>query len=461
MSEVPENSTSNKLILNIAGILSIFLILSLNINVFYWADDYSIMNEINDFGIFKRCVNGFYTWDGRYLTPAAFLQGFFLSALPVGIITLFWNLCFLASGIYMYFILKEENNTIIISRSSIYLPLLFAIAFWLGSYKHITQTIYWATGGVYSFNLLLGAVWLFWFYKIQKSEAFLSRAMFLFSTIFIGLTTQNLTIGLMTLLLLTIINDTLKKENKNQALNVLLLLIILGGTIFLSTAPGNFIRIKEINNSSLTDISIWQIAKNLCIIAFAYLKVILLMLPIAISVGIVCLTEKGRTISTAFRKIVVIPRTKAQIIVFIEDYKYLLAALSTILPLVTIPGVASERTSIYFMFFLFLFIVKFISLFGVTASKKTGIFSVLLPYAVFFITICFTVYNFQKGTMLKSEITKRENILKKSANKTVRINIIDESLKSHCYDFRDFRGNDDWAVEAQEDYFGITKIVVE
>lgn len=459
MAEIGKNSRNNNIILNTIGILSLCLILCLNINVFYWADDYSILNEINDFGILRRCVEGYYTWDGRYMTPAAFFQGLFLSELPVGLITLIWNVCFLVGASLLYFIAAEEKLIDKSNRSIIYLPLLFAIAYWLGSYGHIAQTIYWATGGVYSFNLLLGGFWLLGFYKMQNCQVFLHKVLFLLATIIIGITTQNLTVGLMTLLFLTIFQNALKNENHNLAFNTVLFLIILIGTVFLSTAPGNFIRMKEINAAALTDISLWLLVKNFIYILYAYLKITVILAFLAVSVGIVCLSEKGEKFSVVFRKIILVPKSKVQLITFIDHYKYLLVALSTILPLITIPEVGSGRTAIYFMFFLFLFIVRFVTLFG-SSSTKIGL-SVFLPYTVFLLAICFTAYNFQKGTTLKSEITKRENLLKNSENKIIKVSLIDESLKSHCYDFRDFRGNDDWALEAQRDYFGIRKIFVE
>ena len=85
----------------------------------------------------------------------------------------------------------------------------------------------------------------------------------------------------------------------------------------------------------------------------------------------------------------------------------------------------------------------------------------IITYSLFFVTFCFIIYNFQKGVVIKTEIAKREQFLRKSKNKEVSVKKIDENLKSYCYDFRDFRNNDDWAVEAQKIYFGCAEIRVE
>lgn len=447
--------------LSITGLLVIALILALNFNVFYWADDYAVLNEINDLGIYQRCIHGYYTWDGRYLTPAAFLQGAFLELLPVEIITLFWNSCFLLSGILLFYIIKEETKDKFGSLNKAYLPFLISIIFWLGSYSHIGQTIYWATGGVYSFNLLLGAIWLLLFYRIQKTNRLGIKLVFLFFTVFIGITTQNLTIGFVTLLLLTIVNDFLKNEKRNVNYNVLLLLIIIGGTLFLSLAPGNFLRVEEINNSAFRNITLWMLIRNSAFALATYLIYSFVLIILAISAGLVFVSQSGNTISATIKNIIFIPKTKEQFIAFIATYKYLIVALSTISPFITMPEVVSSRTAIYFMFFLVIFIFRFIhQLTVVGLNPKESSISSVITYTLFFAAFCFIVYNFQKGSILKPEITKREQLLKNSKNKVVSVKKIDEDLKSYCYDFRDFRSNDDWAVEAQKIYFGCTQIIL-
>lgn len=453
---------SESTFLTITGFLVIVLILVLNLNTFYWADDYAVLNEINDLGIFERCLHGYYSWDGRYLTPAAFLQGAFLKLLPVELITLFWNSCFLLSGVLLFYIIKEETKDKLSNSNKFYLPLLIAVVFWLGSYNHIGQTIYWATGGVYSFNLLLGAVWLFLFYKVQNTNQLKNKFGFAILTVFIGLTTQNLTIGFISLLVLTLLNDFLKREKKNISFNAFLLLIIITGTLFLSLAPGNFIRAKEVNDLAVENITFAILIKNFFFAILTYLKLSFILIIAAILAAFVFVEKRGNKILVATQNIIFIPKTKEQLIELIATYKYLIVALSTVLPFITMPEVVSPRTAIYFMFFLVIFIFRFIHhLIVVPMNPKENKAASVIAYILFSLTFCFIIYNFKKGSTLKTEITKREQLLKNSRNKVISIRRIDENLKSYCYDFRDFRGNDDWALEAQKVYFGSAGIRIE
>lgn len=49
----------------IASILIVFILL-LNLNTFYWADDYNFMFEISRKGVLQNCIYKYMTWDGRF-----------------------------------------------------------------------------------------------------------------------------------------------------------------------------------------------------------------------------------------------------------------------------------------------------------------------------------------------------------------------------------------------------------
>jgi hypothetical protein len=242
---------------------------------------------------------------------------------------------------------------------------------------------------------------------------------------------------------------------------VIVFLIIIAGTVFLSTAPGNFIRINEINSSAFRDITLEIIIRNFAFTLATYLKLSFFLIFLSVLAGFVFINQSNNRISLTIQNIVFIPKTKEQFIVFIDINKYLIVALSTILPFITMPEVVSPRTAVYFMFFLVIFMFRFITQISViqlnlNENTRTSV----IAYTLFSAAFCFIIYNFCKGHKLNTEITKRELLLKNSRNKTVSIKKIDEKLKSYCYDFRDFRGNDDWALEAQRIYFGIKKINV-
>ncbi|MCG2611641.1 hypothetical protein LZZ90_08990 [Flavobacterium sp. SM15] len=442
------------------GFLIICLILSLNLLTFYWADDYSVFNEINNYGIFNRCLRGYFVWDGRYMTPAGFLQGLFLSSLPAELITLFWTICFLTSGLIIYFILNKNEGISAKNSKTYFLPILIVIAFWLGSYRHIGQTIYWATGGVYSFNLVLGSFWILLFNRLEKVNSSVQRISFIAFTIVVSLTTQNLTIALITIVFLKILSDFLFREKQNLRINIFILLIIIAGTVFLSTAPGNFLRAKELNDSALSNVSILNLVKNYFFILYSYLKFSALIIILAIFSTIVWVNNYSILNFKNFASAISLPKSKVDWANFINNYKYLIAALSTILPFVALPEIVSTRTAIYFMFFLFLFIVEFLKNIPISRPATTKSFIPLFTLIVYFSATCFITYNLKKGSVLKTKMTEREQLLQKSKGKAITIRPIDESLKSYCFDLRDYNNNDDWALEAQEEYFGIQNITV-
>lgn len=448
------NTKTKEMTLRILGFLSIALILSLNLHTFYWADDYAILNEIKEFGIFKRCLNGYFTWDGRYMTPAAFLQGAFLNYLPVPLITFIWNSCFLVSGYILYLLIKQETE----SKIKSYWSFIIIIGFWLGSYRHIGQTVYWATGGVYSFNLLLGALWILGFNHIQKSNNLLEHIAFVFFTIVVSLTTQNLTLGLITLLVLSLCLSYFKSDKKNMKYNIVLLLIFLAGTIFLSSAPGNFVRMKEINGANFSNITLLVLLKNFAFIIFTYLKFSFILSIMAFIIGI---SSFGFKMNVNLKSVVFFPNSKEKIIRFIAIYKYLLAAVSTVLPFITMPEVLSTRTAIYFMFFFFAFVVIYTERLFVSKPENKVLPQMAVYGLIYTALVFFGAYNFIKGTRLKEEITKREELLKQSKSKTVSVKVIEENMKSYCFDIRDYKDSEDWALKAQEAYFGIQKINLE
>ncbi len=157
-----------KTLLFLAGFI-ILLILSICINTFYWADDYALLNNLNKIGILQHSIEGYLTWDGRMLTLSAFVQCFFLKNLPIQLITFLWSLCFFTSGIMIFYIINQELQLKIINKyQKSLIILLLAIVSWLGAFIHFSETIYWGTGGCYSFGLMLGSIWVFGFLKIQK-----------------------------------------------------------------------------------------------------------------------------------------------------------------------------------------------------------------------------------------------------------------------------------------------------
>ncbi len=466
IAKVNEKPLYSKTLL-VLSFLTIVGILLLSFLSFYSAgDDYCYINDLKKNGVFNNALIGYTTWDGRFLTPAAFLQGFLLLRFKVEWIVFIWSCCFIISGFLIFYILKLELKIKNLSLGkSILLMFILAIIFWLGSLSHVSQTIYWATGGVYSFNLLIGSIWLLGFLKFQKEivRPIFTFAFLLFSII-AGATTINLTIALLTLVLVTILIDFLSENNTKIKLNILMLISICLGLIVILFAPGNFVRANVINTSTSLDSSLFS---NYLSVLLLYLKWFSVLFFLSFLGGIILSFLVNPETKISVNPVSFSIKTKQNCARVLINFKWLLVALSTITPFITLPTVASPRTVIYFMYFCLIYIVirVFKALENDNINNKKNIvfsknnISLLLISLLLIGSFLFIGYNFEKGTELKKAITARENLLKKSQNKTVVLKLIDPKLNSFCFRYADFDESNDWVKQSVEKYFK-TKIII-
>ncbi len=447
------------------SLVFIVLILVLNINTYYLADDYYFMMSLTENGILKHCINFYHIMDGRFLGIGAFVQGFLLRYISVNFITLFWNVCFLISGILIFYIAKEDLNLKISKKYSLLFGLITSIIIWVGSYTHIAQTVYWATGGVYSFSLLVGLLWIMVYNsKLKKKQYFNHLILFLPFSFIVGATTQNLSISIIALVFINILIDVLDKNHVNLKLNILTILFLIAGILFISLAPGSEKRIAIVNEPQYNSVKYFLINLYLISKFFFTQNLILIVLSIIISFFFRMITFNS-TIN--FKKIrFIFPNNRSNIINFLKSYKWLLIAISSYLPFIIIPRAVAERTVIYFGFFIVVFILITI-LKNYSSSVRTYKFYTKtissLVLLLFIGSFYYLIYNLEKGFELNKEITKREYILKNGKNKIVTVSVIPESMKSSCYNFGDLRvwyKSDHWMNSSYEQYYGLKKIIV-
>jgi Family of unknown function (DUF6056) len=464
--------TQPKLLLIFACFV-VLLILSLCINTFYWADDYAFIVNLNKIGILQNAIEGYLTWDGRMLTLGAFVQAFLLKNLPIELITFVWSLCFLGSGILIFYIINQELQFKIKNKyTKILLVLILMIVSWLGAYIHFSETIYWGTGGCYSFGLLLGSIWVFWFLKIQEFKInLIQKIVFFIFSIIVGGTTQNLTVALLTLIVVYLIYNYIKKIKSVNSFNFLILISVLLGLSFIMLAPGNAIRMKEAGYATFSNLSFFIVFKHtlFVLVYYFYYSIVAILLSLVAAFGIFNLLNPKIKFRT-FPKII-FPKSRENWAHLLLDFKWLLVSLSTILPFILIPNLMAKRTVIYFVYFMILFVVTFClrifqkSFLISTDIVKPNLFSKgIISFLIILIgATIFVIYNFQKGFVLKKEITKRENLLKNSKGKTVYLKLINQDLTSPCYHFTDFFIDkpieDDFIKTSQEQYFNV-KIVI-
>lgn len=447
--------------------LNIILILSICGYTFYWADDYNFMFDISQNGILNNCIIGYFNWDGRFLSFAAFVQAFLLSNFRIEFITFFWCLCFLLSGFFIFKIVQEELKLKIETKLIYFFGSIISLFFWYSAKTHMAQTIYWGTGGVYSFSLLLGAVWCLLYLQLKNIQLkLIQKIYFLIFTFLVGQLTQNMSIALIILVLIDFVIDILKKNNKNNYFNFSIFLFLLIGLTVILIAPGNLKRMNEINNLNLEQLRFQDLIFNFFDIISYYFKSVRYGLYVFIflifSLKLFFQKEIGGFYFTIIKPI----NLKTFIIGFLNKSKWFFVAISTISPLIIMPMMAAERTMIYFNFFIFIFILKLIV--GVNSQHKVMFkYQKIVSFLVIFIilTKCFvfSIKNLNKGKVLKKEIFKREQILLNSKNKDVIIKILPEKLKSDCYNFYDLEISADpkyFMKVGYENYFGLRKIII-
>ena len=468
---IKENKYAN--ILVFLAFSTIVMILLLCINTFYWADDYAFINDLREFGIFQKCIDGYYNWDGRFFTLASFCQHFFLLNFPIQIVTFIWSLCFLTSGFIVFLIINEEINLKYLSAKNRLLSfLLLSIILWFGAYEHTFETIYWATGGFYSLVLLFGSFWILFFLKFQKNQfSQISKVLFLVFSVIVGASTQNLSIALILLVLITIFVDYKENQKSNFTFNVLVFFAVLFGLIFIVIAPGNWVRLQEVNHLGKTNFSIFNLLKNYFFILMRYCYHSLLLVSIGILAGISIgfVLFKNQIFNINYLKKI---NFKFDFLTLVKNLKWLILAISTILPFVFIPNIVSARTEIYFEFFLLIFIVSSVikSLKKIFLDCENDYFNKnILLISYFFILVIliscnvFAIYNFKKGLLLKQIISERETFMKNSENKTIHLKPIDLSLIPQIYQFTDLTLNENesniWIRKSQEKFYNLHIIV--
>jgi hypothetical protein len=459
--------------LGFLGYTSVLLMLAITINTFYSSDDYAFMVKLDQKGILGNCVYGYLTWDGRFLAMAAFVQCFLLKYIQIQGVTFFWALTFVGSGFFLVKILLLELELTIAKNLQLLLGLLLTTVFWLGSYRHISETVYWGTGGAYSFDLLLATLWIVWFLKTKKqsSSTLTKFLLFLFSFV-VGATTQNLTLGILALLFVTLVIHWLTNEKGSIGFYSLLFIAVFLGLLFITLAPGNLLRLHK-TGVQTEETTIFLLIKSYLQVLLAYLKISLVLIGLSIMSGFGTYFLIYPNYKLKWEFSYSIPKTKFQIAVFLKDFKWLIVSLSTVLPFMIAPGMAFPRTSLFFMYFLLLFIVYFtiITLRKLQSrpeslpSKSNSLLNPLLVFGfIFLLSISFAVYNFDKGVHLKNLMTQRENLLKASAGKIVTIQLINPKDISTCYQFSDLSLVENkmvvWRRLRLEEYYNVKQILV-
>lgn len=429
-------------------------ILLLSFNAFYKTDDYGFMNDLNKLGVIKNCIEGYFDWDGRFLSLGAFFQGGLLKYFSIEFVFLFWTLCFLMSGFLVQYILTNGSYKLDFTPN-LSTGLLLSVLLWFVSIPILSEVVYWGVGGVYAFDLLVGTIWIMFFLKYQESEVINKQLLFLLFTVITGGLTQNLSIPLIVLVLITLFTSR-KEKNK---FNLVTFLFLCLGLCFIQFAPGNLIRIQAMNLKKL-DFSFFQLLKNLLWILFVFSQRIYLLLFLFFIFTLVYFKEFSDG-CVKFLKIIRISALRNKD--FLNFFKWTIVALSSITPFVLIPEFISLRTTIFFVFFQFLFFLELGFLFFKKIKMEKFNNSIIIFLFGSFV-LSLNVYLFMGGLRLKAEINEREEMLKKSNGKILNVKLINPNLSNFIYNYSDYgypeTPENIWVKRSQEKYFNVKINVV-
>ena len=412
-------------LLCIMGTIVILSVLALSCVTWRWADDFAIYNEVksNAF-IIENMLHGYKYYGGRSLSVGIFLQLIMIKYFPPEPAIFIWAFSFVMSALIFIKILLQEigNNKTLSAKESITLTALIVCVLWLGMGLHISETIYWLTGGFYAFSNFLGLTWVYYLNKIQNTDQYRHRSwvvllFFVFSLI-VGMLGHNLTPALLVFLGLTWLQDRLILKKKMNPLYMAGAFGLIAGMAILLLAPGNFVRAAYSPNSFPLSPKTLFINYLRVLIYYLHWSEVLLILSI---IAAWVISHMGQYVRRIHLHSEIRDLKISQIISeLFGTFKYLFAALATIVPFIVVPTFAfSPRTSIFFMTFLSIFVVLSINWLNVFSFENEKFSPFLNPIAkmllvcFFVVQIGVVVGHIQDGFRIKGKILDRESYLQK------------------------------------------------
>lgn len=370
-------------------------------------DDYAFFVNSSD-GVIKAMFKGYMQWDGRMISITSFVQHSLIYYLGFSFTRVVWLISFLVSILILQlFLIKEftHKNSLNIQIAT-YIILVFSV--WFGMKNHISQTIYWAVGGAYTFNMLLFFCW-YVSYSTENGK-FKPLSSYIFSFI-IGASTQNL----LTIPFTIVFFDLLQQKSRKKYLHLILIIL---GAFLITLAPGNVIRSNTVKSFELV-----QITSNYYFILLLYLKNSIYLILFGFISGFIISLQNTQKIKPN--------------LLLKKSAIWLLASLTTIIPFAIVSKeFALIRTSIYFQIALFITILylsfyikqKFRSKFiKFQMHKEIIIYSYLILVLTFFAFK--TVPQIFDNYRMHKEFISREQYINKLKSEN-HMNIVVKEIKT-------------------------------
>jgi len=353
MSKIEKSVQNLIFLLTFSGLL---LLLASIIVTVYWLDDFWMLIELADKGIWGTVKFFYFNWDGRAFSPIFTIRNMIIWLVPYQKAYLASIPSLLSLGLTALVLFKffcEDSSRLKKSDKVIWTSLI-AFGLWMGFASHMSTTVYWVTGSYYVYVNLVSVLSIY--FLIKRPSSLLLNSILL---IILGLSGVNLILMAGFFL---IVNLKLKLSNITKFnFNVYIAIFIITLTIVIA-APGNFERANGRFDFSLSSL----LTNYFHIIGgFLFLSRWILFLPIFLAFFIKQKSENSGKMSFLF---------------FGISFVYLI-------PFAALEDSASIRTAITFqtmlflgIFFLFSYFFRFIE---IQFSKSFFNLGVLLIFGYF------------------------------------------------------------------------------
>ena len=430
--------------------LSLLSILSIiGLSYFTWpsSDDFSLYYDLSKTSVIDFMLTSYSHWDGRSLSVGSFVQKFLLKYCSAQVTIFIWSLCFVLNAFVLTKIIAHElkDRVTISLQQSFILSALVAVILWLGSYAHLSQTVYWATGGFYTFTNLMSSLWILLYYKLFEIDfrAYKRRMLYaVFVAVFIGsILVSSMSYNLVPAILVLSIIIAINKYNLStwkKQIGWLLGFVFLGyviGTIIMYAAPGSFNRAQYGPNTF--QFSLFKMLYHFVYVLVFYLHVSIPLILLSAVGSFVVYSSFANEYSYSLSKrrfdklnnqSINLKRNYnlSSFLLLLEKSKWLLAALATIVPFVAVPDFVSYRTSIFFMSYLMLFMVitmfPFVSklLIHETNKKQNDTPKKIAKIALvtlFCVQVTIIAVHSYMAVNIKKQLTERYDFVQRPENK--------------------------------------------
>jgi len=402
----------------ILSIVSLSLIVGLSFFTFPSSDDFSLYMDLSKCSVFEHAGNMYHNWDGRSLSIPALLQYTLLKYCSAQGSTFVWSLSFIFNAFLLLKIILLECAIEIKSKKQLVIFWGYlAITLWLGFYSHISQTVYWSTGGIYSMASSFALAWIYLFLTVVTSTTKQPLAKYLLLivlSVIAGTLSQNLVPALLVFVGYAFISKSSIRKN-----SLLVFFSILIGACFLYAAPGNYNRASLGPNT--LQLQAWKMFYHsaYALTYYEYKSIVLVCLTLAFAFVLL-----PNDIAIRERNVITKATKWNYFLQIMAKSKWLIIALSTLLIFIVVPDFVSSRTAIFFMFFIVMFIVTTFHWFAKNAWLNTFVqrfntdhLKQKIKLGAFIAFIAIILLHNYAATHIKSELAVRNKQLQNPANR--------------------------------------------